>query len=288
VNFTITMPDTTAPTTVTNAVSSYVGTATVTLTATDNAGGVGVRTTYFRVDGGPVQQGTTVVVIAPISGSVPHTIEYWSVDNAGNAEGSKSVTFNVGPIPDTVAPATTANASTGASFTGTATILLTATDTGVAGVKATYWRLDGGAVQTGTTVTVAPPTSGSASHTLQYWSVDNQSNTETAKSINFTVTAGVTWTTATLQFRWSPNDWGSATLRVTNASGTTIASTSVSGYDSDLSWDVTVPAGQNYQMICDSYYDEWWDESGGGYGQWTQTITGHNPLQNGDVVVWNY
>jgi hypothetical protein len=41
-------------------------------------------------------------------------------------------------------------------------------------------------------------------------------------------------------------------------------------------------------MVCDEYYDEWWDETGGGYGVWSYTQTGHNPLQNGDVATWRY
>ena len=44
--------DTTPPTTVSNAASSYNGTATVSLTATDGVNGSGVANTYYKVDGG--------------------------------------------------------------------------------------------------------------------------------------------------------------------------------------------------------------------------------------------
>jgi Asp-tRNA(Asn)/Glu-tRNA(Gln) amidotransferase A subunit family amidase len=49
------------------------------------------------------------------------------------------------------------------------------------GVATTYYRVDSGAQQTGTTITVAPPASGSAAHTVYYWSVDKATNTETTK-----------------------------------------------------------------------------------------------------------
>ena len=56
------LPDTTAPTTTSDAKASYVGTATVHLTATDNAGGSGVAHTYHVLDGGAQAEGTTLIV----------------------------------------------------------------------------------------------------------------------------------------------------------------------------------------------------------------------------------
>jgi hypothetical protein len=87
---------------------------------------------------------------------------------------------------------------------------------------------------------------------------------------------------ATLSFRWDARDYAEASLHVENASGVTIASTSLSGYGSNLYWDVTVPAGQTYRMVCDSYYDDWYSDSGGGYGQWTGVVT------TGQNYVWMY
>jgi len=280
VTFTITMPDSTPPTTGSNAQQSYIGTATITLAPTDT-GGAGVRTTFYRLDGGPAQEGLVIVVGPPIVGTVSHTIEFWSVDNNGNAEGSKFVTFNVSPIPDTVAPVTASNGTNGYNYTDSATILLTATDTGGSGLKATYYRIDNGADTTGTTVVVPGPLSGSAPHTLYYWSVDNQNNRETTKTLTFTITKSVAWTTGTLCFYWSPSGWGEANLAVYNSKGALVNSTYVEGYGEDLVWDVTVPAGDSYYMECSYWYDNDSGDSGSN-GQWTSTI------QNNDYYRWDY
>ncbi len=263
--FVVTAPDLTAPTTVSNALASYTGTATVVLTPTDNAGGAGVRATWYKVDGGTVQSGLTIVIAPPATGIVSHTIVFWSVDNAGNAEVEKQVTFTVAPLPDTIAPTTTSNGV--ASYTGQATIALSATDNvNGSGVNVTYYRVDDGVEQAGTSVVVAAPASGTVSHHIDFWSVDKAGNIEAPHAWSFTVTAAATGT-ATLSFRWP--GYGLADLSVHNAAGAVIASTRVQGSGSGLSWDVTVPAGQNYYMSCD-YYEDWdSDGYGGPYGVWT-------------------
>jgi hypothetical protein len=266
--FVVTAPDTTPPTTTSNALSSYTGTATVTLTATDNSGGSGVRTTFYRIDGGTAVPGTTIVIAPPLTGSVSHTIAFWSVDNGGYTEVEKSVTFTVKPMPDTTAPTTTSNAV--ASYTGQATITLAATDnTGGSGVIATYYRVDAGAQQSGLSIVVAAPASGSVAHAVTFWSVDVAGNTEIVRTVSFTVTAAAVGN-ATLAFHW--DGYGEANLHVQNAAGQTIASTYVEGSGSDLSWYVTVPAGQAYYMVCDHYYDYDYDSEGGGYGVWTPVM----------------
>jgi hypothetical protein len=93
------------PTTTSNAAASYVGDATITLfpydpPTADNVppGGWGVKATYYRVDGGPVQMGTSILVPAPVLGTATHTIEFWSLDNRLNTEAPhKFATFTVSP-----------------------------------------------------------------------------------------------------------------------------------------------------------------------------------------------
>ena len=70
------------------------GDVTVHLTAADQAGLSGVAATWWSLDGGTWQQGTSV----PVSGAGLHWIAYYSVDNAGNAEYVKwcSVTLLAG------------------------------------------------------------------------------------------------------------------------------------------------------------------------------------------------
>jgi len=99
--------DSTAPTTVSDAVAAYVGKATIHLLASDNAGGSGVSNTYYKVDGSAQAQGTTVVV----SSVGAHTLEFWSTDVAGNTETHRFVNFSVEAAP----PATIFTPVAGAS-----------------------------------------------------------------------------------------------------------------------------------------------------------------------------
>lgn len=89
---TFTVVDTIAPTTTSDVIGIYNASASVHLTATDNAGGSGVATTYYKLDGGAQTAGST----ASTSVLGAHSLEYWSVDNAGNAESPhKTASFTV-------------------------------------------------------------------------------------------------------------------------------------------------------------------------------------------------
>ncbi|MFO0967889.1 MAG: choice-of-anchor L domain-containing protein [Gemmataceae bacterium] len=60
---------------------------TVTLNATDNPGGSGVQATYYTINGGATQTGTSVT----LNSDGKYDIQYWSVDNANNAETPKTL-----------------------------------------------------------------------------------------------------------------------------------------------------------------------------------------------------
>ena len=170
--------DTTAPVTVSNALATYLSTASIKLTATDV--GTGVANTYFKLDGGAQTTGT--VIATTVVGA--HSIEFWSVDKAGNVEIHKTASFTVtAPVPvDATAPVTVSNAV--ASYVSNAVITLSATDVGT-GVANTYYILDGGLQSAGTSVNVSTL----GAHTLQFWSVDKTGNIELHKTAAFTITA---------------------------------------------------------------------------------------------------
>ncbi len=92
--------DTIAPTTGSDALASYTGKASITFTPSDT-GGSGVAATYYRLDGAGQTAGTAVTVASVGA----HTLEFWSVDGAGNEESPHhSVAFTVaapapGPAP---------------------------------------------------------------------------------------------------------------------------------------------------------------------------------------------
>lgn len=87
--------DTTPPTTTSNAQAVYQQDGVITLSATDN-GTLGVKRTFYRLDGGVTNSGT-LVAVPPSSGD--HTIVFWSEDWSGNVETENRVSFNVSPLP---------------------------------------------------------------------------------------------------------------------------------------------------------------------------------------------
>jgi hypothetical protein len=83
--------DLVAPLTVSDVQPTYVTSATITLSAVDDTGGVGVADTYYVLDGGEVATGTVVST----SAVGDHTLTFWSIDLAGNVESPASVGFTI-------------------------------------------------------------------------------------------------------------------------------------------------------------------------------------------------
>jgi hypothetical protein len=103
--------DGTAPSTTSNNTCSAVNdfctgdTATVLLTATDQAGLSGVKEIHYSVDGGTEQvaPGTTATVAVPLTGSGAGSVRYYAVDKAGNVESANGVALkwdNIAPTVD--------------------------------------------------------------------------------------------------------------------------------------------------------------------------------------------
>jgi PKD repeat protein len=114
----------------------------VTLTAVDDASGSGINTTEYRVDGGAWTTYTGPFQFP--AGN--HTIDYHSVDRAGNAEADRSFTAKVdGAAPTTTAALDPASPGPGGRYDGPVTVSLTGDDgPDGSGVDATQYRVDGG------------------------------------------------------------------------------------------------------------------------------------------------
>jgi hypothetical protein len=89
--------DRVAPTTTSDAPSDWQN-ADVTVALTPHDGLSGVESTFSVVDDGPAQAGTTVAV----TGEGVHSLEFWSVDAAGNAEVHQSVTIRIDKTTPTI------------------------------------------------------------------------------------------------------------------------------------------------------------------------------------------
>jgi hypothetical protein len=174
--------DVTPPTVSSNAKSSYVESATITLTASE-AGGSGFATLSYRVDGGAtVTVPATSVTLRFVVGS--HSIAFWARDNDGNSSAVKTAPFTVNA--DLTPPVVTSDAKS--SYVESATVAIRATDVGGVGVASVSYRVDGGATVTvsGARATVAVSTLGQ--HTLSFWAKDLKGNTSSVVRATFFVT----------------------------------------------------------------------------------------------------
>lgn len=249
--------DTTPPTTTASfspaATALVNANQPVTLAATDNAGGSGVKATFYKVDAGGFVPGTAFTV----AGEGLHSFSYYSVDNAGNTEPIHTAnTFRI----DTLPPASSCTAAAGASYTGPQTFALAATDGNGSGVATTWYRLDDGPWTAGATIAVTPPAAGGAAHTIQWYAVDNAGNREPVQSVDFTlVTPTIVSATTTISFRTNASfgGWSYVTWEVHDSSGN--IAKDVNG--NDCTWwnddpahpasmwkDYVVPAGVAYTL----------------------------------------
>jgi hypothetical protein len=101
VSIDLTAPVTTATPTGDLQGGIYYSKVTTTLSASDT-GGSGVANTYYKVDGGAKTTYTGAAIIVSAVGS--HSLNYWSVDAAGNVESQNTFSFTI--APDTATPLT--------------------------------------------------------------------------------------------------------------------------------------------------------------------------------------
>lgn len=187
--------DTTAPETsasvagTQNSQGAYVGSATVTVSASD-AGGSGVeRIEYALGDTGAWAPYTTPVVIDQVG---THKVRYRAVDKAGNTATEKSVGFSVvaPPTDDTTAPETSATLAgeqnPQGQYISMATVTVSASDTG-SGVNTIEYALgDAGAWQPYTGPVMVHEV---GTHKVRYRATDKAGNVSAGKSVGFTVVA---------------------------------------------------------------------------------------------------
>lgn len=179
-----------APTTSANAADWYSGDVTIGWTCSDALSGIdGACPADSTISG----EGTGRTAAASVR------------DKAGNTTAAGSPPVKI----DKTAPTTTASAP-GDWNNDEVTISLSADDA-LSGVKATHYRLDGDAEQTGTSISI----SAGGVHTLEFWSVDKADNVEAAK----TVQVKIDKTPPAINHSQSPaanaNGWNNSDVTVT-------------------------------------------------------------------------
>ncbi|CAL9381430.1 hypothetical protein SUDANB132_01066 [Streptomyces sp. enrichment culture] len=184
-----TAPEATAKVTGTqNAEGQYVGSASVSVEATDSGSGVD-RIEYAVGADGAWQPYTAPVVIDQVG---THTVRYRALDKAGNVSADQSVGFTVVPPPtdDTTPPETSATVdgqrNADGHYIDMATVTVTASDTG-SGVNTIEYAVGAdGAWQAYTGPVMVHRT---GTHTVRYRATDKAGNAAAAKSVEFTVVA---------------------------------------------------------------------------------------------------
>ncbi|MDI6791644.1 MAG: fibronectin type III domain-containing protein, partial [bacterium] len=157
---------------------------TVTLSPVDT--GSGVASTMYRINSEAWLSYTTAFTLAGRSEG-EHTIQYYSTDNAGNVESTKSTAVYIDNISPTTTMAVGDPNEVMGSFTYVTlntTFTLSAVDTG-AGAASTEYRIDAGGWKS-YTAAFSLQNEGivtEGAHTIEYRSTDNLQNAEAVKSL---------------------------------------------------------------------------------------------------------
>ena len=168
-------PDMTAPTSAGSADAAWSKTpATVTLSAEDAH--TWVTAIRYSVDGGAETTDSAPFTVTPEG---EHSIAYFAIDAAGNAEAPKTLTVK----NDTTTPVTTATAPAG-WVADSATVSLSAQDS-ASGVTETLYSTDGSDPSIPYSAPVTIETEGV--HTVKYRSKDAAGNTEAPGSVTVRV-----------------------------------------------------------------------------------------------------
>ncbi|MBO8197164.1 DUF1080 domain-containing protein [Streptomyces smyrnaeus] len=166
---------------------NYLGSATVTVTASDADSGVdGIE---YALDGGAYQAYTAPVTVTDAG---EHTVRYRAKDKAGNTAEEKSVSFTVVEPPDVdTTPPTTEGKAEGSKnsdghFIGRATVTVTATDD-KSGVETIEYSLDGAPYLPYSDPLVVDR---AGYHAVTYRATDKAGNTSEPQKVSFRVVAG--------------------------------------------------------------------------------------------------
>jgi hypothetical protein len=169
--------DKTAPVTSIDGPTSWQNTdVPVTFTATDSLSGVAA--TYYTVDGGAQQTGTSLLLTT----EGVHTLTYWSVDTAGNVEATHTAVVQIDKTAPTIAGAADRAANASGWYRADVTVTFTCGDapSGVADCTAPVTLGEGlGQSASGTAVDKAGNT---ASATVSEINIDKTAPVTTASS----------------------------------------------------------------------------------------------------------
>jgi hypothetical protein len=186
--YTITAPDTTAPTvTISPVAGTYNATQSVTLSANETA------TIYYTLDGSTPTTSSTVYS-TPISVSSTTTIKYFGVDSSLNASDVQTTIYTI----DTVVPNPVTALTAGAPTANTIPVSWTLSDSNDVANQEVAYSTDGtnyivasAVVNSSSTSYTVTGLSANTNYTIRVITIDGAGNSSSAVTTNATTTANV-------------------------------------------------------------------------------------------------
>ncbi len=165
----------------------FNGPIQMSLTAADDLSGV--ANIYYRIGGGAQQTYTSPFTV---SGDGTHPVNFWAVDVAGNNNYSYTIMIRIDASAPSTQAAAAGTAGTNGWYRSAVQVTLTAADN-LSGLAGSYYTVDGGATQT-----YAGPFSiaTAGAHTVVFWSRDQANNTESQRTLSFSIDANAPVITA--------------------------------------------------------------------------------------------
>ncbi|MEM4160454.1 MAG: Ig-like domain-containing protein [Thermoplasmata archaeon] len=186
--------DRTPPVTQHTPVLEWYNISHVTINFTANDGASGVKFTKVRIDNGEWITLSTGSGTAPLTvfGNGNHTLRYYSVDIAGNAEQEQEFCVRIDGLPPTTTHMLSGTQGKNGWFLSSVTLELVSLDT-LSGVASAYYSIDNSSFRE---YTKAVEIGAEGIHLIEYYAVDVAGNVEVKRSV--TVKIDTTMPTSTI------------------------------------------------------------------------------------------
>jgi peptidoglycan/xylan/chitin deacetylase (PgdA/CDA1 family) len=181
-------PDTTPPTSTIScndapcSTGTYDTAVSVTLAATDNPGGSGVREIRYTIDGSDPTASNGVVYSGSFSITSNTTVKYRAFDNAGNAEPVNTQAIKTDRTAPTSSILCGGNPCSSSYYTSAVPVSLAASDAGGSGVAEIRYTTDGSDPTSSNGTVYSAPFTLSSTTTVKYRAFDNAGNAEPVDS----------------------------------------------------------------------------------------------------------
>jgi hypothetical protein len=224
----------------------FISDVSVSLSATDACSGV--ASTFYRI--GTSGGWSTYSSSFDISSEGVSTVQFYSVDNAGNTESVKSATVKIDKADPTTSYSLSGTIGTNGWYVSPVTLILTPSDA-VSGIDYTEYSTDGGMSWSDYTAPLVISSDGA--HTVSYRSVDMAINTETMQSVSFKIDKTKPVSSFIISNTFNENGWFNTSIVFTSSSKDAMSGIKWTKYSIDGGgwFNYTAPFG----IVSDGIHD---------------------------------